>query len=1587
MIDPSVQDLIASLRAEGQLTAQGEFGLDAQQARAKLQQFQLEDPHHYILEWVQAAHLLGATRISIRQDANELWFWCDGQALTVSELEELYAAAFRRRANLRDLAMRRLALGMSAAQALQPALVELVSQAPNTQAVRLVQRAGKPDQVGPVNHKRPGLSLYVAERARLRHALEFIRSLGGELEESAVVRARCAPSRCEISLNGKRISRGFALPHAVEARVALDHPMARGLIGLSRQTQHTPSHLALIQHGVVITRHELPAAPWAVCGELEVPTLSTDLSQRRFIEDDAWRALWLEAIEPALYEAALSLVRQDGQSAWSVAVARHVVDEVCRYRRDALPLSQALIQLACALEFAPLWLAADAPHTLLSARDLGVSLQNDAHLCVTRERLSPFSSLNPPSRPALLPNAAALVTYLARPVENITRQVILAERRAANLARLEQAVRWHPMRGEPVSATSPQSLQVQIELACRLDSRSVGAAAALKRDARVLFSQDRRARFALLIYYPASDRSLRLLLAQERLPGCEDLHMSLAGQLPLTPDASGVELEALDDAFWEALIDTLHALMIARLRSPDAREARVALASRWLLALLAQREVVWAMQLLGVAPARLETRAAALIAARTSARLLATRAADRASLLRWLGPLARAPLLTSLTGPVSLELLCDDDPACSIWQVKTEAERAQALALIDRLRALGLSPARPVVMLPEAVATTLTRCGVSLVRAGAALREQLNRAIFLAKPQAPLALQLAPQEALTQVSELGLRLALLAPTSSSSLVSGNIIASVRYQGRELDLLDAPLPLGECVAVLEDDQLIPSQDWTGLLPSQAALDAARARLIAAAWRAWGAFARSFDAPSACAMTRLLVLRALALGSPTLPATLLEALEGCHCIAARIGAQTRWLTRVEAAALHVRGALSETLIAHRTPSDEAVFLLPDHPDALDALRGALARPELRSLDSIAQRAATMSAKRQAFLDAPVLAIEPPAQTLYAHPLTARALAGVLAILPDPHPTRSGGTLTVELLREGRLVSTQTLGCVMGHLWARCEAPRVFHMGSLALRQEPLAETHQALLEQVRPALIGWCQSLKHPLDDNTRQLILRYLHKLRVVRREDDALRRALGAVALFDTPQDNSPLSFDGLISRAPGLHDMILCAPQARDLPDTHQEPRPIIVIDDTTRALLQPLLAARQLVSLEAAPAIAQASPSHEDALWHGQLANTPYASSLAVLPERERSARANLATYLHVGGVLVAVTNLDAPAGSLVAHLTLEPPPDWTPGAALDLNTLCRANDAARALWAEAMLAAIAHHHDAPTPLARLSMQRWLGALAARSRIQDAERVYHVLCDVPLFEVASSPADHPPLSYVSASQLLTWPWPEEGVLMVSPHTPAPPDVPALRLDEDSAYALRALLGPKRTLWDVAHWRDTLPREASAGSALQAWDERDRDALEALKRQERERALAFERAARDEAAQTSAQRERAEAAQTSAQRERAEAAQAAQAAQRALAARLDAVRAPLRAARLAGASRQLTLSPDADTLARLEGDHIVLATTHPAWRHLDTRGPDDPFAASFVAAAICHAAAATASRQAALSALIIEVVLRARPS
>ena len=119
-LKPAVTDLITDLRGQGVEDSLGRFTLDREKAREKMRQFQLAEPHFYVLELVQAAVCKGATRIRFDIDADDMRMRFDGRPFTLEDLEHLYSSLFARQLSAENDARRQLALGVNAAMALNP---------------------------------------------------------------------------------------------------------------------------------------------------------------------------------------------------------------------------------------------------------------------------------------------------------------------------------------------------------------------------------------------------------------------------------------------------------------------------------------------------------------------------------------------------------------------------------------------------------------------------------------------------------------------------------------------------------------------------------------------------------------------------------------------------------------------------------------------------------------------------------------------------------------------------------------------------------------------------------------------------------------------------------------------------------------------------------------------------------------------------------------------------------------------------------------------------------------------------------------------------------------------------------------------------------------------------------------------------------------------------------------------------------------------------------------------------------------------------------------------------------------------------
>jgi hypothetical protein len=370
-----MSDLLDSLAGEGAVAAQGVFQLDQAKAREKMEQFQLVDPYHYVLELVQAAHLLGAKQIEFTIDTDELEMRFDGDGLAYDELEDVYSAAFSREPDERVQAMRHIAIALTAIGGLRPAEVRLTMPAGKGECVELLMHKGE-ETVSKVS-PRPFPSqnrFYMKEKARIGHLIEFFGTMGGNHREVALIKQRCTYASSVITVNGERIARGHHLsPQAsfpVEVHWKFDDARAkrpkkatsrddRGLLGLkldALSNDTVPSEVRLVQNGVWITSVSLDTSHVAVEAVFETSRLTKNLSQSAFVEDDAFRTLMTKVLREAMYESMFEWAKGVAVSSSNYGALRGIATNVWRdVSSQRYGSKSAASRLATTLERLPLW--------------------------------------------------------------------------------------------------------------------------------------------------------------------------------------------------------------------------------------------------------------------------------------------------------------------------------------------------------------------------------------------------------------------------------------------------------------------------------------------------------------------------------------------------------------------------------------------------------------------------------------------------------------------------------------------------------------------------------------------------------------------------------------------------------------------------------------------------------------------------------------------------------------------------------------------------------------------------------------------------------------------------------------------------------------------------------------------------------------------------------------------------------------------------------------------------------------------------------------------------------------------------------
>ena len=302
------------------IVARGKIKVDAGKAIAKLRDHLLVDLHLYGREIARVAVALGASRLDITWDADDVVFTFDGRPLPAAAVVRARDHVLTPETQGADgAALRVLGLGVSAALGLGPRFVDVISaDAESCTRVRFeskhIDEAGAEDVPETITIPRPpdlgtaGMRVHVRKKVRLGDLGRIARS---EAPREVLLLGEVAhATRLAITTHGKPIPE--RPDHVVLARVDLDEPLLRrgSLEILAPAPNHRP-RTTYLDLGVELTEGPPLGIREGVASQLPVRVivdadrLPTNAS-RSEVRLDSDLAKRVRARVPAAFAAALT---------------------------------------------------------------------------------------------------------------------------------------------------------------------------------------------------------------------------------------------------------------------------------------------------------------------------------------------------------------------------------------------------------------------------------------------------------------------------------------------------------------------------------------------------------------------------------------------------------------------------------------------------------------------------------------------------------------------------------------------------------------------------------------------------------------------------------------------------------------------------------------------------------------------------------------------------------------------------------------------------------------------------------------------------------------------------------------------------------------------------------------------------------------------------------------------------------------------------------------------------------------------------------------------------------------------------------
>ena len=289
----------------GQRDSTGEFTLSQDHARKKLQEFTLPEPRLYVLNLVASAVCGGASQISFRSDADELWMSTDAQLEDARELEVIESVLF---SNRQGSPIRELIIGLSGLLPLKPKKVEL--EVRTGSELHYLHWNGESYQHEQTDSDggELGIKLHVQERVSYRVARKYAAKVGGGMlpdsEEDAIFRY-CNRCPIKVEFNEQVANRPLILGKCRYATFSPSsfpdgHALAPfgtpqlappGVSGLLAIGGRLAPWVTLVHQGVNFRLPENAFQTRNLRGIVYCENLRKDLSQVQLVQDQTFRTL------------------------------------------------------------------------------------------------------------------------------------------------------------------------------------------------------------------------------------------------------------------------------------------------------------------------------------------------------------------------------------------------------------------------------------------------------------------------------------------------------------------------------------------------------------------------------------------------------------------------------------------------------------------------------------------------------------------------------------------------------------------------------------------------------------------------------------------------------------------------------------------------------------------------------------------------------------------------------------------------------------------------------------------------------------------------------------------------------------------------------------------------------------------------------------------------------------------------------------------------------------------------------------------------------------------------------------------------